>query len=72
MFIPKCGSSYTDLGILDPPVSHHSYLRPGKGWVDGYLRDNALALMPLHPNQHAYHGEKSMDIVTVRFCVENL
>jgi hypothetical protein len=29
--------------------------------VDRYLRDEALALVPLHPNQHAYQAEKSVE-----------
>jgi hypothetical protein len=29
--------------------------------VDRYLRDEALALMPLHPNQHAYQPGKSVE-----------
>jgi hypothetical protein len=37
--------------------------------VDGYLRDNALALVPLHPKQHTYHAGKSMDIALRQFIV---
>jgi hypothetical protein len=29
--------------------------------VDRYLRDETLALRPLHPNQHAYQTGKSVD-----------
>jgi len=29
--------------------------------VDRYLRDEALALMPLHPNQHAYQAGKLVE-----------
>ena len=30
--------------------------------MDRYLRDKALAIMPLHPSQHAYHTGKSMEM----------
>jgi len=29
--------------------------------VDRYLREKALALVPLHPNQHAYQAGKSVE-----------
>jgi len=29
--------------------------------VDRYVRDETLALVPLHPNQHAYQAGKSME-----------
>jgi hypothetical protein len=29
--------------------------------VERFLRDEALALMPLHPNQHAYQAGKSVE-----------
>jgi hypothetical protein len=29
--------------------------------MDRYLRDEALALMPLHPTQHAYQAGKSVE-----------
>jgi hypothetical protein len=29
--------------------------------VDRYLRDEALAIVPLHPNQHAYQAGKSVE-----------
>jgi hypothetical protein len=29
--------------------------------VDIYLRDEALAIVPLHPNQHAYQAGKSVE-----------
>jgi hypothetical protein len=29
--------------------------------VDRFLRDETLALKPLHPNQHAYQTGKSVD-----------
>jgi len=30
--------------------------------VDRYLQEKALALMPLHPNQHAYQAGKSVEM----------
>ena len=29
--------------------------------MDGFLRDEILALQPLHPNQHAYQAGKSVE-----------
>jgi hypothetical protein len=37
--------------------------------VDRYLRDEALALVPLHPNQHAYQAGKSVETVLHQFVV---
>jgi hypothetical protein len=55
VFIPKPGrSSYT--GPRDcRPISITSFLlKTMERLVDRFLRDKTLALMPLHPNQHAY------------------
>jgi hypothetical protein len=30
--------------------------------VDRYLRNEALAIVPLHPNQHAYQAGKSVEM----------
>jgi hypothetical protein len=35
--------------------------RPMERLVDRYLRDEALALVPLHPNQHAYQAGKLVE-----------
>ena len=37
--------------------------------VDRYLQDEALALMPLHPNQHAYQVGKSVEKKLHQFVV---
>jgi hypothetical protein len=37
--------------------------------VDRYLRDEALALMPLHPNQHAYQAGKSVEMALHQLTV---
>ena len=47
------------LEITDPSVSHCFYSM--ERLVDRYLRDEALAIVPLHPNQHAYQAGKSVE-----------
>jgi len=37
--------------------------------VDRYLRVEALALLPLHPNQHAYQAAKSVEMALHQFMV---
>jgi hypothetical protein len=62
VFIPKPGrSSYC--GPKDfRPISLTSFLlKTMERLVDRYLRDEALAFKPLHPNQHAYQTGKSVD-----------
>ena len=63
MFIPKPSrNSYS--GPRDyRPISLPSFLlKTTERLVDGYLRDEALALVPLHPNQHAYQAGKSVEM----------
>jgi hypothetical protein len=62
VFIPKPGrSSYC--GPRDfRPISLTSFLlKTMERLVDRYLRDETLALLPLHPNQHVYQTGKSVD-----------
>jgi hypothetical protein len=62
VFIPKPGrSSYC--GPRDfRPISLTSFLlKTMDRLVDRYLRDEILALQPLHPNQHAYQAGKSVE-----------
>ena len=62
VFIPKPGrSSYS--GPRDyRPISLTSFLlKTMERLVDRYLRDEALALVPLHPNQHAHQAGKSVE-----------
>ena len=62
VFIPKPGrSSYC--GPRDfRPISLTSFLlKTIDRLVDRYLRDEILALQPLHPNQHAYQAGKSVE-----------
>jgi len=37
--------------------------------VDRFLRDEMLAPIPLHPHQHAYQGEKSLETALRRLVV---
>ena len=62
MFIPKPGRNSYSRPTDCRPIRLTSFLlktmaRP----VDRYLGDEALALMPLHPNQHAYQAGKSVE-----------
>ena len=62
MFIPKPGrNSY--IGPRDyRPTSLKSFLlKTMDRLVDMYLRDEALVLVPLHPNQHAYQSRKLVE-----------
>jgi hypothetical protein len=62
VFIPKAvRNSYS--GLRDyRPISLTSFLlKTIERLVDRYLRDEALALVPLHPNQHAYQAGKSVE-----------
>ena len=62
VFIPKPGRiSYS---------GHTDYRRNSLTWfllkimkrlVDRYLQDEALTLMPVHPNQHAYEAGKTVE-----------
>jgi hypothetical protein len=62
VFIPKPSRNYyggpRDYRLL----SLTSFLlKTMERLVDRYLRDEALALVPLHPNQHTYQAGKSME-----------
>jgi hypothetical protein len=62
VFIPKPGrNSYS--GPRDyRPISLTSFLLKTLGrLVDRYLRDETLALVPMHSNQHAYQAGKSVE-----------
>jgi hypothetical protein len=44
------------------PISLTSFLlKTMERLVDRYVRDQALAIVPLHPNQHAYQAGKSVE-----------
>ena len=60
VFIPKPGkSSYSGPGDSRPliPTSFKTLQR----LVDRFLMDDALALLSLHPDQHAYQAGKSVE-----------
>jgi len=62
VFIPKPGRR-TYSGPRDyRPISLTSFLlKTTERLVDRYLRDEAIAIMPLHPNKHAYQAGKSVE-----------
>ena len=70
MFIPKPGrNSYS--GPRDyRPISLTSFLlKTMERLVDRCLRDEALALVPLHPNQRAYQAGKSVEMALHQLIV---
>jgi hypothetical protein len=48
------------LETIDPSVSSF-LLKTMERMADRYLRDETLALLPLHPNHHAYQAGKSVE-----------
>jgi len=61
-FIPKRGMNSYSGPRNYRPISLTSFLlKPVERLVDRYLRDEALAFVPLHPNQHAYQAGKSVE-----------
>jgi hypothetical protein len=69
-FIPKPSrNSYS--GPRDHrPISLTSFLlKTMERLVDRYLRDETLALVPLHPNQHAYQAGKSVETALHQLAV---
>jgi len=70
VFIPKPGrSSYC--GPRDfRPISLTSFLlKTMERLVDRFLRDEILALQPLHPNQLAYQAGKSVEMALQQLVV---
>jgi len=70
VFIPKPGrNSYS--GPRDfRPISLTLFLfKTMERLVDRFLRDEILALKPLHPNQHAYQTGKSVETVLRQLVV---
>jgi len=70
VFIPKPGTS-SYCGPRDfRPISLTSFLlKTMERLVDRYLRDETLALLLLHPNQHAYQAGKSVETALHQFVV---
>jgi hypothetical protein len=59
VFIPKAGRNSYGWSRDYRPISLTSFLlKTMERLMDRYLRDEALALMSLHPNQHAYTAGK--------------
>jgi hypothetical protein len=70
VFIPKLGrNSYS--GPRDfRRISLASFiLKTMESLVDRFLRDEVLALQPLHPHQHAYQAGKSVETVLRQLVV---
>ena len=62
VFIPKPGrNSYCGLRDFRPIRLTSFLLKTMERLVDRYLRNEILALRPLHPNQHAYQAGKSVE-----------
>jgi hypothetical protein len=70
VFIPKPGRN-TYSGPWDyRSISLTSFLlKTMERLVDRYLRDEALAIVPLHPNQHAYQAGKSVEMALHQLVV---
>jgi hypothetical protein len=52
------------------PISLSSFLlKTMERLVDRFLRDEILAFMPLHPNQHAYQAGKSVEMALHQLMV---
>ena len=62
MFIPKPGrNTYSGPRDYRPIILTSFLLKAMERLVDRYLRDEAMAIVPLHPNQHAYQAGKSVE-----------
>jgi hypothetical protein len=71
MFIPKPGRNSCSGPRDYRPISLTSFiLKTTKRLEDRYLRDEALALVPLHPNQHAYQAGKSVEMALHQLVVQ--
>jgi hypothetical protein len=51
------------------PTLHFILLKSMERLVDRYLRDEALALVPLHPNQQGYQAGKSVETALLQLMV---
>jgi hypothetical protein len=61
-FMPKPGkNSYTGPRDFRPTSLTSFLLKMLERLVDRYIRDGALVIKPLHPNQHAYQAGKSVE-----------
>jgi hypothetical protein len=70
VFIPKTGKKNYSGPRDYRPISVTSFLlKTMERLVDRYLRDEALALAPLHPNQNAYQAVKSVETAVHQLVV---
>jgi len=70
VFIPKPGRNTYSWPRDYRPISLTSFLlKTLERLLDRYLRDEALAIVPLHPNQHAYQAGKSVETVLHQLVV---
>jgi hypothetical protein len=70
VFIPTPGrNTYSGTRDYRPTSLTPFLLKTMERLVDRYLRDEALAIMPLHPNQHAYQAGKSVETALHQFVV---
>jgi len=70
VFIPKFGRNSCNGPGDYRPISLTSFLlKIIESLMDRYLRDKALALVPLHPNQHAYQAGKSVEMALHQLVV---
>jgi len=71
MFIPKPGRNSSSGPRDYRPISLTSFiLKTMERLVDRYLRDEALALVPLHSNQRAYQAGKSVEMALHQLVVQ--
>jgi hypothetical protein len=71
VFIPKPGrNSYCGPKDFRPISLTSCLLKTMERLVDRFLRDEVLALRPLHPNQHAYQPGKSVDMALHQLVVQ--
>jgi len=71
VFLPKPGrSSYCGPRDFRPISLTLFLLKTMERLVDRFLRDEILALQPLHPNQHAYQAGKSVETAIHQLIVQ--
>jgi hypothetical protein len=69
VFIPKPGrNSYSGPRDYRPISLTLFLLKTMERLVDRYVRDKALARVPLHSNQHAYQSGKSAETTLSALC----
>ena len=71
VFIPKPGrNSYSEPRDYRPISLTWFLLKTLERLLDRYLRDEALALVPLHSKQHAYQAGKSVETAVLQLVVQ--